>query len=402
MIIKCPQCATGYNIPDHMLGDSPRRMRCAKCKNMFAVTRRSEDPPSGYVEYTGAQQLPPEFAFLKAEKEGVKLVVPPPSQRRMAQLETTETTAVGPAPKPPVAPPPSSPLQAVPPQAPDSPVMEPSGFVEYRSPELAASVPSSPAPVPQAVEPAPSPAPAPASPRVEVQSSRPPRRQGGSVPVGNSIPAESMFGGNSRAWEVEAPLELDTYTIRSDVHPGHQLAGKVIAGIFIALVGFLIFVAARNGWNLSIPDLPEQIAFAFSSEAGESLPAEVENMDVTVMDRRMVLADDGTAYLSVGGEVFNNNMAGRSHIILRGRLYDSAGDLRAEARMPCGRAVDDKALKATPKGTVAGHFSPGGTLYNCQLSPDGSTLFQVIFENVPADYDATFEVKVMVVAATTG
>ena len=83
-------------------------------------------------------------------------------------------------------------------------------------------------------------------------------------------------------------------------------------------------------------------------------------------------------------------------------LYDSAGDLRAEARMPCGRAVDDKALKATPKGTVAGHFSPGGTLYNCQLSPDGSTLFQVIFENVPADYDATFEVKVMVVAATTG
>jgi hypothetical protein len=211
-----------------------------------------------------------------------------------------------------------------------------------------------------------------------------------------------MFGGNSRAWEVEAPLELDTYTIRSDVHPGHQLAGKVIAGIFVALVGFLIFVAARNGWNLSIPDLPEQIAFAFSNEAGETLPAEVENMDVTVIDRRMVLADDGTAYLSVGGEVFNNNMAGRSHIILRGRLYDSAGDLRAEARMPCGRAVDDKALKATPKGTVAGHFSPGGTLYNCQLSPDGSTLFQVIFENVPADYDATFEVKVMVVAATAG
>jgi hypothetical protein len=40
-----------------------------------------------------------------------------------------------------------------------------------------------------------------------------------------------------------------------------------------------------------------------------------------------------------------------------------------------------------------------GQLYNCHLSPNGSTIFQIVFEKVPVDYDAHFQIEVAAVAA---
>ena len=48
---------------------------------------------------------------------------------------------------------------------------------------------------------------------------------------------------------------------------------------------------------------------------------------------------------------------------------------------------------------MKGHYITGGELYNCRLSPTGSTIFQLVFETVPADYTSDFVVKITPVAA---
>ena len=65
MIIKCPNCETGYNIPDEVVGDKPRRMRCTKCKTMFTVARHSAQPPLGNVEKPRDHSLPPAIPILR-------------------------------------------------------------------------------------------------------------------------------------------------------------------------------------------------------------------------------------------------------------------------------------------------------------------------------------------------
>lgn len=39
MIVSCPQCSTGYLLPDHLLGGAGARIRCPRCQNLFTVAR---------------------------------------------------------------------------------------------------------------------------------------------------------------------------------------------------------------------------------------------------------------------------------------------------------------------------------------------------------------------------
>ena len=159
-------------------------------------------------------------------------------------------------------------------------------------------------------------------------------------------------------------------------------------------------MAYRNGWSLSIPDLGDQIAFAFSGEELETLPREVENIDSTIASKKMLVGKNDAAFLVISGEVINGNPMGRANVIMRGRLIDAAGDIRSEVRSPCGKTVDNSVLEATEKGQVSGHYRQGGAIYNCQMSANGSTVYQMIFEDVPADYDSSFTVEIQAVGAT--
>jgi hypothetical protein len=227
---------------------------------------------------------------------------------------------------------------------------------------------------------------------------------GGANPIGRSMPATAMFGDTTSAWEIEAPLELGSYSITSEVHHSRaaQITGKIffIAGLMV--IGLIIFTAYRNNWSFSIFNISEEIAFAFSDEPTENLPDTVENIDVSILDKKIVISKQGDAFLVVAGEVVNNNPAVRDHIIIRGKLYDPDGKLRSTARMPCGKIIDEKALKKTNKGESAAFFRDNGVIYNCSISSEDSALFQIIFEDVPEDYNAMFKVKVQAVAATNG
>jgi predicted Zn finger-like uncharacterized protein len=397
MIVKCPQCSTGYNLPEAMIGDKPRKMRCSRCKHVFAITRRQPEAPTGYEEFTGEQSLPNEFAFLREAPA-------PPAAPEPASAPAAAEAAPPPAPATPeglyraVVEGPDVPTETIP--------LEPklvSGPTQQ--PEPATPAPAAPeAPAPAAPEapppetPAASPEPPPATP---VAAAPVPAAPSATAPGPRaSAPSVGEIYNTSSAWEMEAPLELDGYAMSADAPSSGQYVGKLMTAIFILVVGFFVFVAYRNGWSLSIPDFGEQVAFAFSGEVLEELPDEVSDISATLVERKVVIADDKTTYLAVKGEVFNNATTPRAQIILRGRLVDGAGDIRGEVRAPCGKVIDEETIKITAKGAMAGHFRPGGQLYNCTLKSDGSTVFQLVFEDLPADYDPTFEVEIQAVSAT--
>ena len=52
MRVVCPSCEATYDVPDAMLGDRPRRLRCARCAHEWTV----EHPPAA------EHSPPPAFA----------------------------------------------------------------------------------------------------------------------------------------------------------------------------------------------------------------------------------------------------------------------------------------------------------------------------------------------------
>ncbi|MCK9523943.1 MAG: hypothetical protein M0R76_13025, partial [Proteobacteria bacterium] len=180
---------------------------------------------------------------------------------------------------------------------------------------------------------------------------------------------------------------------------GNQRAGKVVFTVLLFVMLFLLFVTWRNDWNLSPLDLPDQVAFAFSGEAKESLPKAVKNIEAFVLKSAVVVDAQNKSLLSVTGDVYNNNPTARAHILLRGRLRDTAGKVRAETRLPCGRAYDNLALRNRKTASVRDLFLVDGVLYDCQISAQSSTLFQLVFDDLPDDYQPSFSVEVVPVAA---
>ena len=176
-----------------------------------------------------------------------------------------------------------------------------------------------------------------------------------------------------------------------------QRIGKFVAiGIAVVLL-FFFFVFARNGFNVSFGELPEQIAFAFSGGEYEDLPDAVRDLEVTV-GRRHLLSRTGGSMLVVMGTVFNNSPVQRKSVELRGKLMDPSGEVHDEIRIPCDRSFEDAELKETAVGQIPALFRKGSAA-NCTIRGESSTLFQLVFESVPALYDSSYIVEVQPVHA---
>jgi predicted Zn finger-like uncharacterized protein len=436
MNIKCPNCRTAYVVPDSKIGDKPKKMRCSRCKEIFTVKRRSDKTPIGYQEFTGQQEaLPKEFAFLrvsrnapppfatpsepsskddpspppqddasppsppkdifeKAEKEaaarsrfedfapgydnektqpgfglGLRIqashagddgrdTAPPADDGRDTEPSANDgTAAVAPVaqavPISPASPPETSPVQAQP---------------------MAAAVAAAAQPVAQPAAPQPAPAPQPIFPPADQ-------------------PVHEIYG--SASWETEAPLELGDYAAPSEKS---QRIGKIVAISIGVVVLLFVFVTYRNGWSLSLSELPQEFAFAFSGGERENLPDEVADLEATVSERRVVTTRTST-YLVVTGTVFNNSQVKRSKIMLRGRLIDVTGDVRKTTEAPCEITLDDLLLKQISPGQVRSHYREKGKPFNCILKGEASTSFQLIFASPPADYNKSFDIEVLPIFA---
>ncbi|MCP4679722.1 MAG: hypothetical protein GY854_30380 [Deltaproteobacteria bacterium] len=398
MFIRCPRCETGYSIPDKQLSDKPRKMRCNRCKTVFTVARRSGSPPRGYEEFTGKQSaLPSEFAFLRQTPSEA----PPPAvviESEQPVLPSQDPTMVGHH-QPGTqlqkdsTPPPAAPAEETAPveqpsdkpEITDAEIEEAISRAKWRTAKSAAQSAPSTIETPAQVTP---PETAPVVAATIPQDATP--SQGSTVP--------EFYGGSSSAWEMEAPLDLEGFAVQSPTGGG-QLVGKLMTVFLVIVAGFFVFVAYRNNWDLSFAELPKQIDFAFSNKATDRLPDEVKGLEVTVEDSRILMRKRKSPLLIVTGKVFNNSLIKLSHIVLRGRVYDASGEMRVQTRIPCDKLFEDTDLKKKRKGAITRAYRKGGTLHDCTIRGNSSTLFELIFENPPPDYDETFRVEVKPVSA---
>lgn len=479
MNIKCPNCQTAYTVPSEKIGDKPKRMRCARCKEVFTVKRRSERTPYGYEEFTGKQQaLPPELAFLKtsipppapqAESEPAPTASPDETGAPLSRVAASPKESATPAKQPP--PVPAFPPQAGPPPVPtgakhqtqpkegsakepgfdyedfdtggeqdqpfsdqdftrhgsdgETPSERPSGGPEGEEnraqtpavsalpisiismdPADVASIPAETTEMEfQGIEPsapgeaaskieAPSPHQTPAAP---VPQKSPPAA-GDAAAARATSPSVNGIGDiySSSSWETEAPLDLAGFAVSIPPEPAKsQKIGKIVGistGVFFLL---LLFVMIRNDWSLSLAEFPSQVAFAFSGGTLEKLPDAVKELEATVDgDRRIVRRAGKGALLVVKGLVFNNDVIPHSHVVLRGRLIDGAGDIRAELRFACDRFFDDRVLQDVADGQVPALYKKGGEMHNCMIAKDSQSSYWLVFERIPADYDGSFNVEV--------
>ncbi|MDJ0761641.1 MAG: zinc-ribbon domain-containing protein [Myxococcota bacterium] len=209
---------------------------------------------------------------------------------------------------------------------------------------------------------------------------------------------EVYFDEDDTSWISRAPLDLNEFSI-GQASAKTRRAGKIVTGAVGFIIIFFIFVAFRNGWQLSVPDLSSQVAFAFSTRTFEKLPDEVKGLEVNVYDRRTLIASDGRPILVVLGDIQNNAPTRRTHILLRGRVLDDGGTVRAETKLPCGVMVDDIEIKATAKGGMREHFLTGASPYNCDLRPEGFCKYKLVFDPSPETTDSLSNIEVVAIAA---
>jgi len=57
MIVACPDCSTGYLLPEHLVGPGGARVRCPRCQRLFAVDAAGRPRAASA---TGPEPAPPE------------------------------------------------------------------------------------------------------------------------------------------------------------------------------------------------------------------------------------------------------------------------------------------------------------------------------------------------------
>ncbi len=402
MNIKCPNCQTAYVVPDGKVGNKPKKMRCSRCNEVFTVKRRNEKTPGGYQEFTGRHEsLPREFAFLKA-KDGTEEKMPfarisSPPAAPARDISNFESFA-----------PPSddakstqpgfgagnvrvTPVQDRGPRTKERLETDDNQVIpKQRSQETSASPPVGPPPPPTQSNSS-------SKPQTTEHPPPPINDEDQTVPMtthkGSSL---DIYGATS--WETEAPLDLGSYAAPFAVSyaaPSEQSQkiGKIMASFTVAFMLLILFVVYRNGWTLSLSNSPEQFAFAFSGAAREVLPDEVRDLEAVISNER-ILSSGSKTYLIVKGTLFNNAPVKRTNIMLRARLYDTSDELRAEVKAPCNVIVEDPDIKRTPQGQIDQYYSKHGNPVNCTVKQESSTLYQLIFETPPLDYNPGFKVEV--------
>ena len=346
MIIICPQCSARYKIPDSSIGANPRKLRCAKCKKAFIVARRVSIPPGGFDDFDyeeltqrESSSLPDEFAFL------TRTSMAPPDG----------------------SPAPPSPGEAS--QAPLVPDAEPRGEptvptkMEFEESEAPSAEPES-------------------EPVVDIETEPPQEPRKSVVPE----------------WEEEDPFDLTGFDFDQQNERNKRI-GKIVTAVIAVVAVLLLFVAYRNNWSLSMPKLGEQISFAFGGGERDNIPEEAWQLDAYMDSRQTILGPEKRAFLAIVGGVVNNDVAPRSRILLRGRLYDARGDLRSEVTAPCGHSLTEKEIKATKKGSMEAHYRKDGEFKDCSIKANSSGAFQLVFEDLPSDYDSSFKVEVKAIFA---
>lgn len=184
----------------------------------------------------------------------------------------------------------------------------------------------------------------------------------------------------------------------------NRLLLGILAVIVVALILMLLaYVALRNDGKLELDKLPEQVEVAIKAEEQaleeeerprEKAKVEPDRLQITLNKGYKLVIKDGNPILVVKGKVHNPGPSKRTRILLEGRVVDTDGNVQFKTRTPCGKWFSNRKLKRTKRGEFSKLFVRNKEYIDCSLAPERTTYFQMIFDDIPPDYDDKYTVEV--------
>ena len=95
MTVRCPHCSTGYDLPEHLLGERGARVRCPSCGGRFVVRRAELEatPPRESTSGAGSGGAGAEDYVLLAGVAEAELLMSSPASAPPADVTPTREPA---------------------------------------------------------------------------------------------------------------------------------------------------------------------------------------------------------------------------------------------------------------------------------------------------------------------
>ena len=174
---------------------------------------------------------------------------------------------------------------------------------------------------------------------------------------------------------------------------------KVLVGVLAVIVALLVVVflslAARtSGEDSAFAELPAQVQVALFGADEEGIATAPEGLILTMDKGYKLVRRNQSSILVVKGRIRNPGPTVRTRILLEGRVVGADGTIRFVTRSPCGKMFSDKRLKKTKPGKFEKLFTKNKEFINCTLKSGEEKPFQMIFDDIPKEYDEAYTVQV--------
>ena len=179
--------------------------------------------------------------------------------------------------------------------------------------------------------------------------------------------------------------------------PSIKVLAAVLVGILL-LGGAMVYVywAKTTGNDAGLEALPEPVKIALlgGDDDTPSPKDDLQGLTLSVTEGYKLVIRDKNSVLVVKGKVKNPGIDARTRVLLEGRIVDPNGAVRFVTRAPCGRVIPDKRLRKTRRGAFSKLFTRKKEFRDCTLKPGQEKPFQMIFDDIPKDYDEAYTVQV--------
>lgn len=205
---------------------------------------------------------------------------------------------------------------------------------------------------------------------------------------------ENKSGGEvvskTSAWNAQSTLDLSDYAINSFKRAARYKSG--FAGIIAFLaIGFVVYVAAMNDWTISINTFEKQLKKAFFLQTEVDKEADLLlQMSVSLKKGYTLRIRKGKTIGVIRGEIQNNAPIDVEHVTLEGRILDSTKKVVKSVVVPCSLAASDARLRTMRKKDLHHIYQEQGKPLNCQVKSGYSTVFKVVFDELPEYFNSTY------------
>jgi hypothetical protein len=197
------------------------------------------------------------------------------------------------------------------------------------------------------------------------------------------------------AWATGAPLDLSDYELNQFARAAH-IKASVAAALFFIVLGFFVFVAAVNGWQISLNTFDQQVKRAFGMQTVVEKQADVLlKLEVTLEKGYPMRLKRGKRVGVIVGHVQNNSIRKMQNVLLEGVLLDRHANVAATTVVPCDVVMPDRRIRRTMNRNIPKMYNDkDGKLHNCEIKSGFPVNFKIVFTTIPKDFDNSYVFQV--------